>query len=191
MRRDEPRVPISAGLPDSESVKLLMENQGQFRAFLRKRLRSDAAVDDLLQNALVKALRRRDEVKKNESVVAWFYRILRRTLMDHYRSESARSRRDDAWMSDQTIDTRMEKTLCGCFAGLLSKLDARSAELVRRIDLEDESVTVVAASLGLKANAVTVALHRARVRLRRELVAFCGECSSGACLDCDCGERSV
>lgn len=191
MRRAEPRSSKQLALPESESAGLLMESQSQFRAFLRKRLRSDAAVDDLLQNALMKALRRRGEVKKNERVVAWFYRILRRTLVDHYRSESARSQRDNAWLREQGPDRRVEKTLCGCFSGLLSKLDLRSAELVRRVDLEGDSVTLVAASLGLKANAATVALHRARARLRRELVAFCGECSKGACLDCDCAERNV
>ncbi len=188
MRSVEPHAPNQVAPSESELVSSLMENQRQFRAFLRKRLRSSAEVDDLLQNALIKALRRRDEIKKSERVVAWFYRILRRTLVDQYRSESARFRRDDAWMRNQATDTRTEKTLCGCLTGLLPKLDPRSAELVRRVDLEGGSVTQVAASLGLKSNAATVALCRARAKLRRALVVFCGECSNGACLDCDCGE---
>lgn len=89
MRRAEPRSAKQLALPKSESASLLMGNQSQFRAFLRRRLRSDAAIDDLLQNALAKALRRPNAVKKNERVVRWFYRILRRALVDHYRSESA------------------------------------------------------------------------------------------------------
>ncbi len=181
----------STSREDSAITRELLSLQSQFRGFLRHRLHSDSEVDDLLQNALVKALRRRSEVRENEKLVAWFYRILRRTLIDHQRSEIARTRRDDAWMRERTPDAVSKKTFCGCFSALLPHLDARAAELVRRVDLEGESLSRVAASLHLSPNAASVALHRARARLRRELVAFCGQCSEGACLDCDCAEKNV
>ena len=164
----------------------LMQNRGRFRAFLRQRVNSDADVDDLLQHALIKAMRRREAVRENEKIVAWFYRLLRRALIDYRRSESARLRRDDTWQRERAPDEASTAMLCVCLNGLLPKLNASGAELVRRVDLEGESVSRVAADLGVTPNAAMVALHRARGRLRRELVAFCGECSNGACLDCEC-----
>ncbi len=176
-------------ISSESSVGVLLERRSLFRAFLRRRLNNDAEVDDLLQHALVKALQRRDSVRDGEKIVAWFYRLLRRTLIDHQRSESARRRRDDTWLQQRTPDPASAAALCACLAGLLPKLEPRAAELVRRVDLAGEPVAQVAASLKLTPNAATVALHRARARLRRELVAFCGECTQGACLDCDCGEK--
>lgn len=172
-------------------VDVLLEKRALFRAFLRQQLGTEAEVDDLLQHALVKAMRRTDSVRESEKIVSWFYRILRRTLIDHHRSELARLRRDDAWGRERTPDEASSATLCACLSGLLPKLEPRSAELVRRVDLGSEPVAQVAASLKLTSNAATVALHRARARLRRELIAFCGDCTQGACLECDCREKSL
>lgn len=170
---------------------ILLEKRALFRAFLRKRLGTDAEVDDLLQHALVKAMRRRDSVRENEKIVAWFYRILRRTLIDYHRSELARLRREDAWGRERIPDEAVSATLCACLSGLLPKLEPRAAELVRRVDLGNESIAKVASSLKMTTNAATVAVHRARARLRRELVAFCGDCTQGACLDCNCAEKAM
>ncbi|MBC8040195.1 MAG: hypothetical protein H7Y06_06615 [Opitutaceae bacterium] len=57
---------------------------------------------------------------------------------------------------------------------------------IRRAELGSESVSTVAASLDLTPNAASAALHRARATLREKLRSFCGDCASGACLDCDC-----
>jgi RNA polymerase sigma-70 factor (ECF subfamily) len=71
---------------------------------------------------------------------------------------------------------------------LLTELKPRDAELLRRVELNDEAVAEVARSLGLTEGAASVALHRARAVLRERLENFCGDCAKGACLDCDCAD---
>ncbi len=167
----------------------LLAQRSRFRAFLISRLGNEADADDVLQNSLLKAMRSAGDVGDEQKLTAWFYRLLQNALIDHVRSRTASARRDDAWMTDTVPrDEEAEKTACACVAGLLTDLKPRDAELLRRVELNDEEVAEVARSLGLKAGAASVALHRARTTLRRRLEEFCGDCAKGEYLDCDCAD---
>jgi RNA polymerase sigma-70 factor (ECF subfamily) len=42
---------------------------------------------------MVRAVQRHHSVRNDDSVVAWFYQILRHTLIDYYRSKGVEARR--------------------------------------------------------------------------------------------------
>lgn len=178
----------------TDVTSALLAHRNAFKAFLVSRVGNEADADDLLQNGLIKALQRADELKDGEKSVAWFYQILRNVIIDHGRSRGAARRRDDAWATDATTlatdDREAEKRICGCFEGLIPALNPNHATLLRLVELEGKSVSAAAIALGLSANHASVTLHRARAELRARLVDFCGACASGACLDCDCADRS-
>ena len=69
---------------------------------------------------------------------------------------------------------------------VVGTLKPQHAELLRRVDLNGESVQDAARALKLTPNNASVTLHRARKELRSRLEAFCGACAEGACLDCNC-----
>jgi RNA polymerase sigma-70 factor (ECF subfamily) len=158
-----------------------------FKAFLAARIGNEADAEDLLQNGLVKALERSADIKDGEKAVAWFYRVLRNAVIDHVRSRSAASRRDDTWAAEHMAaagDPEAERQLCACFEKLLPALKPTHAELIRRVDLQSQTVNEAAAALGMTPNRASVTLHRARTELRMKLVNFCGDC---ACLEhCEC-----
>ncbi len=172
----------TAGLPAT-----LLAHRHVFKAFLTARVGDAADAEDLLQNGLVKALERGGEIRDGEKAVAWFYQVLRNAVIDHYRSRGAAARRDDAWaISTSTLahDGEATRQICACFEKMLPALKPKQAELIRRVELQEESVTQTANALGLTAAHASVMLHRARGELRAKLVAFCGDC---ACLDhCEC-----
>lgn len=165
----------------------LLAHRHVFKSFLASRVGNDADAEDLLQNGLVKALQRANEVKDGEKAVAWFYQVLRHVLIDHARSRHAAVRRDDAWMKDTLTladDAEAERQICACFEKMIPALKPAHAELLRRVELQGESVAGAAGALGITANNASVTLHRARAELRAKLVDFCGDC---ACLDhCEC-----
>ncbi len=166
-----------------------MAQRNRFRAFLIARLGSEAEAEDVLQVGLLKAMRSDDGLVEDQKLMAWFYRILRNTLLDHVRSRSASIRRDHAWaMESADRDAEMERNACACLASLVSRIPPREGEMIRRVELEDQSIADAARALGITTNNAGVILHWARATLRRLLEEFCGECASGACLDCDCDE---
>lgn len=172
----------------------LNARRATFKAFLTRRVGNAALAEDLLQDSLIKAMRHAGSVTDAERTTAWFYRVLRHAVIDHYRSAASARRRDDALgtlvasLGEDVVDapSPWEKQLCGCLKAVANTLQPPQAELIRRVDLEGESVQAVARELGLTANHASVLLHRGRKELRVRLERFCGACAEGACLDCDC-----
>ena len=95
----------------------LTENHQAFLRFLTRRLGNRSTAEDVLQNFFLRAVRKADEVRDSDSVIAWLYSVLRSVLMDHYRSETARKRREEAYVQeqllfgDQSEDMPMEDSL--------------------------------------------------------------------------------
>ena len=187
----------SNGTPEphlNDMIQRLLEHEFAFRVFLRRRVGDETLAEDLLQQSLIRAVQSHHSVRNDESVVAWFYTIIRHTLIDYYRSKGADARRNEAFLQELTLsgdDTEppldeVKATVCTCLHRLLPKLRSNYAELIRRIDLEDESPKCVAEELKISQNNLTVRLHRARQALRASLEQSCGVCSTHGCLNCTC-----
>jgi RNA polymerase sigma-70 factor (ECF subfamily) len=182
--------------PDQLAVEL-NTHRNAFKAFLAARVGSEAEAEDILQNGLLKSLQSAGELKDDAKLTAWFYQLLRNAVVDHYRTRSSVRRRHDALGElittlgeDITAAPKgWEPQLCGCLGGVVDTLKPQHAELLRRVDLNGETVQAAAKALKMTANNASVTLHRARKDLRARLKSFCGDCSDGACLDCDCAER--
>lgn len=176
-------------------VSVLIEHEPAFRAFLRRRLEDDTLAEDLLQQSLVRAVERHHAVRDDTSVVAWFYQILRNTLVDYYRARGAEARRDDAYLQELAATGQdkepphgeVRAAVCACLNELIPTLRPSYAELLQRIDIAGESPKRVAETLNISANNLTVRLHRARQALRASLEETCGICTKHGCLDCACG----
>ncbi|MGV3524622.1 MAG: RNA polymerase sigma factor [Candidatus Sericytochromatia bacterium] len=144
--------------------------------------------EDLVQQALLKALEKQQGLRQPERLKPWFDSILRRTVADWWRGEGRRRTQalepaDEAQLqAPETAD----ETGCACSLSLLQQLSAQDAELIRQSDLEARPVHEVAAELGLTPNNASVRLYRARRRLRTALARSCGVTSVAACQDCGC-----
>lgn len=174
--------------PVSDFTAKLLAHRDAFKAFLTSRVGNEADAEDLLQNGLVKALGRADEIKDGEKVVGWFYQLLRNAIVDHVRSRNAAAERDARWAADAATLANDEETnqqICACLERLLPTLKPIHAQLLRRVELESESVTEAAANLGMTPNNASVTLHRARNELRTKLVSFCGDCRCLNACECD------
>ncbi|MCC6139721.1 MAG: sigma-70 family RNA polymerase sigma factor [Nitrospira sp.] len=175
-------------------MQRLLAEQSAFRAFLRKRLPDEGLVEDLLQQSLVKAVERGHELNHRDSAVGWFYRILRNAVVDYYRSRAADRRKADGLLNELVASgedkmpglDEVRPTLCACLTPLVSQLRPAYADLIRRIDLEEESPAAVAKDLNITPNNLTVRLHRARQALRAKLEKACGICTKHGCSNCTC-----
>lgn len=178
----------------NDMLQRLLEHGSAFRVFLRRRVSDEAQVDDLLQQSMIRAVQSHHSIRSNESVVAWFYKILSHTLIDYYRSKGTEARRNDAFLKELTLSgddkepplDEVKSTVCACLNQLLPTLRSNYAELIRRIDLEEESPKLVAEELQISHSNLTVRLHRARQALRASLEQSCGICSTHGCLNCTC-----
>ena len=84
----------------SPSVANLMEKRSRFLSFVRRRVRDRNTAEDILQMAYLRAFSNADTLKAGQSVEAWFFRILRNAVIDHYRHQAVETRTFEPWESD-------------------------------------------------------------------------------------------
>jgi len=169
----------------------LVENRERFLAFVRSRVGSDAAAEEILQAAFVKGLEAQRELQSEESAVAWFYRVLRNAIVDHYRHRAAEARvlEQHARELPEAIDDAspdLVNNVCRCVSALISTLKPEQADVLRRVDLEGLTVPAVAQQDGITPNNAAVRLHRARQALRSQVERVCRTCATHGCNDCTC-----
>jgi RNA polymerase sigma-70 factor (ECF subfamily) len=87
----------------NDVIQRLLENESAFRQFIRRRVGEATLVDDILQQSLTRAVASAHSLHNEESAVAWFYRILRHAVADHYRALGAEVRRNQVILEESTI----------------------------------------------------------------------------------------
>lgn len=192
MELDEAAVDMeTTGRPSPAVVEALVSNHRRFLGFLERRVGNRADAEEILQAAFVRGLERAGDIRDEERAVAWFYRLLRNALVDHWRDRGAAERAEEALAGElagaHEPPPELASELCACFEPLLAAMRPEYAEILKRVDLEGLRPVDFAAEVGLSANNAMVRLHRARKSLRDQLKASCRTCADHGCLDCSCG----
>lgn len=166
----------------------LLQHLNAFVGFARARTGDPELAADLVQECLLKALRADTMPEDGEGTVTWFYRILRHAIIDAHRRRTTRDKIAEAFTREPPEFAGLEEkeAVCQCVMKLLPTLPKSDAELLRRVDLEGESVTEMARATDQRVNTLNVRLLRARLRLREQVEQVCRTCATHGCLDCDC-----
>ena len=173
-----------------EALNLLLARRKDFLSFLEKRVGSHATAEDILQAAFVRGIERGGAIRDQESVIAWFYRLLRNAVIDYYRHQASSGRlmekfaRELADAEQPSPDLRDE--ICECVTGLLKDLKPEYRHALEIVDIGDGSPAELAARAGISPNNATVRVHRARRALEKQLRVTCGTCAEHGCIDCRC-----
>ena len=172
-----------------EAIAQLVKGHREFLAFLERRVESRAVAEDILQAAFIRGLERGAGVQ-DEKVIAWFYRVLRNAVIDHYRQRTTAARAMETWRREfpdvQEPEAELRQEICQCVSSLLETLKPEYREALRIVELEEGKLKDLAAQSGITAENAAVRVHRARAALRRRIEQACGTCSVHGCLDCSC-----
>jgi RNA polymerase sigma-70 factor (ECF subfamily) len=181
---------VPESLPAEATVQKLVESHRQFLAFLERRVGSRAAAEDILQEAFVRGMARADSLRNQESAVAWFYRLLRNAITDHFRRRQVERRALERLASEPVDDSVPEPELtdavCRCIRSLVDTLKPEYAAVLKRVDLDGLTPTDFAREAGITANNAGVRVHRARLALRKQVEKSCGTCATHGCFNCEC-----
>jgi RNA polymerase sigma-70 factor (ECF subfamily) len=172
------------------TVARLAQSHRQFLAFLERRVGSRAAAEDILQDAFVRGVRSAETLRNEESAVAWFYRLLRNAITDHYRRRGSEQRALERLAREPAAhglgDGDLADAVCRCVRSLVDTLKPEYAAALRRIDLDGATAAEFAREAGITANNANVRVHRARLALRKQVEKSCGTCATHGCFDCRC-----
>jgi RNA polymerase sigma factor (sigma-70 family) len=174
-------------------LSVLLGERSRFLAFLERRLGSREQAEDLLHEAYVHGMQRLPELRNEESAVAWFYRLLRNALTDHWRRRDVERRAAEritreSGGEEPSADPELMTEVCRCIDTVLETLKPEYASAIRAVDLDGASVSEFASAAGITSNNASVRLHRAHAALKQRLLATCGACAAHGCLDCKCND---
>lgn len=159
---------------DQDAYRDLLEGlRVPLRAYVRRRLRDEDAVEDVCQDVLLTMHRVRHTFEAGRAFEPWFYSIARSRFIDHLRR---RRLRGDLEVSTDATDSlperRAEAEGLGWdhFLELLETLPAAQREAFSMLKIEGLSVQEAAERAGVSTTALKVRAHRAYGALRRALL---------------------
>jgi RNA polymerase sigma-70 factor, ECF subfamily len=180
----------AAGQLSRQALDRLLENRRQFHSFIQSRVESSEAAEDILQAAFVKGIEKGGALRDEETVVAWFYRLLRNAIIDHYRQRGSLERAAEALVHELETHVEPEDSfkggICRCVSGLLETLKPEYRDALQTVDLQERTLAELAGKAGITSNNAAVRVHRAREALRKQVTLACGMCATHGCLDCHC-----
>lgn len=166
----------------------LLEHMDALYSVALRLTRNAADAQDLLQDAVVKALRFHDKFKKGTYLKAWLLTILRNTFINDYRKRSRRPPKAE-WAAVELIPNMEADRDVGYLPRELARKnvlellndDVRLAveslpeghrRTVIMADLEDMSYKEIADAMNCPLGTVMSRLHRGRRLLRESLEAY-------------------
>ena len=185
---------LHTSAPDVAAV--LAENHRRFLTFLARRVPTREIAEDILQEAFVRSLTRAPELATTDSALAWFYRVLRNAIVDHYRRTGAETRAMERYAAEAddvvpAADAELLEVVCGCVRSLVTTLKPEYAAAITRVELEGATLAEFAKETHISSNNAGVRLHRARRALRTRVSEVCSTCAEDGCDPRTCAPPDV
>jgi len=174
----------------SSPITGLIDQRKQFLQFVERRVATHATAEDIIQAAYIRAMEQASTLRSDESAVAWFYRILRNAVIDHYRHRAVEDRALEQWARELSTkvqpDASTHQIVCQCIDSVLSTIKPAYSQILREVDLAEGSLESFAKRSGITPGNAAVRAHRARQALKKQLIQTCRTCAKHGCIDCTC-----
>lgn len=147
---------------------LLNEVSTFLKPYLRSRLNTAEAVNDLLQDVLLSIHRSRHTYDSAHPFKPWLFKIVQSRLIDHYRRTGNKedlSLVGDAWVESISAEAQISSIEVEEFRRAMESLSNDQRQILCALKLDGKSVREISAEMSMSESAVKVAAHRAYARL--------------------------
>jgi RNA polymerase sigma-70 factor (ECF subfamily) len=144
-------------------------------AYALRRAESGADAEEVVADTLLVAWRRREQMPGGAETIPWLYGVAGRVLANQRRARNRRRRLHAVLVPLKRPDLNADESVASAGAAralvaAMRRLSESDQEVLRLAFWEGLSRRQIAISLACSENAATVRLHRARQRLRDELL---------------------
>lgn len=144
-------------------------------AYSLRRTESPADAEEIVADTLLIAWRRRNELPIGDESIPWLYGVARRVIANQRRGQRRRGRLERilAPVMHSSQDPDLTAQLADATRAVVAasrRLPDADQEVLRLAAWEGLSHAEIAVSLGCSENGAALRLHRARQRLREELL---------------------
>jgi RNA polymerase sigma-70 factor (ECF subfamily) len=176
----------SENKPDFQTIYVSFSKK--IRRYLA-RLVGEADFEDVTQEVFLKVNASLAEFRSDSSLSTWIYRIATNAAIDHNRKSSTRLKEqtaeeqlpdDSLTEANMAVDPTppqdrqlIRKEMSDCIRGIVDGLPENYRTVLILSDLEELKNNEIAEVLDISLETVKIRLHRARMRLKKELEDHC------------------
>lgn len=138
------------------------------RARVRKNIRDEVLVEDVIQETLLAIHRVRHTYDPQRPILPWVAAIASARTIDALRQHGRRQEvQDDEELQQRPAENAESSADTDILSGYLDTLPLRQREIVESVHLREQSLAQAAAETNQSVSAVKSLLHRAMVTLRK------------------------
>jgi RNA polymerase sigma-70 factor (ECF subfamily) len=172
-------------MPVTPQDDVAAELHARLRAFVGRRINDPHTADDVAQEVLLRLHRNLGELRADDRLDAFAYRIARNAVIDHYRSragdkEASRPPEDLAARidardpsGDESVTDNGRRELARCLEPIVRRLPEPYREALALTDLGDLTQAEAAEQAGVSVPGMKSRVQRGRAQLREELTKCC------------------
>jgi RNA polymerase sigma-70 factor (ECF subfamily) len=151
---------------------------GNLKAFISRRVRNPADVDDLVQRVLLQIVKGLASLRDAERLHSWVYRTARNVIVDYYRSPTVRrevasgdqedlaTASAEGQVTGQDDERAALQELAACMMPMIRQLPPAYREAVTLADLEGVNQADAAARAGVSISGMKSRIQRGRKQLK-------------------------
>ncbi len=130
------------------------------RGYFARRVRSEADIEDMVQDTLIAVHTRRESYDPARPFAPWLFAVARHKMIDHHRRTRTHLALDEIGEIDSEEDFAAMVTARIDVEAGLAAIGTKQAAMIRATRLDGLSVAEVAARDGLSESDVKISVHR-------------------------------
>jgi RNA polymerase sigma-70 factor, ECF subfamily len=179
---------MDSTIQGSGTQQIWTEFGDRLRAFIGRRVDSEADADDILQDVFLRIHRHVGSLHRRERLVSWLFQVTRNAIADYYREpvrrrelpmgatpdlEATWPHARDGGGDSEVASPEVRRELAACLAPMMAQLPPLYREAVRVVDLEGLPQQEAATRAGITVSGMKSRVQRGRQELQSLLHACC------------------
>jgi len=145
--------------------------------FIRKRVKQDENVDDILQNVFLKIHRNISSLKDADKIHAWVYSITRHELANFYRTRKYESDitefPEDIMNDSDEVKASINDEIAQCIIPMINQLPEKYKQALILTEFHNLTQKELSERMDLSVSGAKSRVQRARLKLKEMLLVCC------------------
>lgn len=158
----------------NKTEKIWKEFSNQLKSFISRRVKDNSITEDILQDVFVKIHSNIDNLKDEQKIKGWLFRIAKNSIIDYYRKRIIDSKElKDSYGYEIFEENDAEQEIASGLLDIIKELPPIYSEALLLTEFEGIKQTELAKKIGLSTSAAKNRVQRARQMIKDDLMKCC------------------